>query len=362
MLSARLRAGNIFEERGHMSEKARKAYTFIGIGLLICVLLALMFLYHRNRQANTPVQSADFVMDTFVSQTLYGQADPQPGYDLLHALEGKLSMQLEGSDIARVNAGAGEWVPVSEETFDLLSRCPDYAALSGGAFDVTIAPLTGLWDIGGEAPAVPAQGEIDAALKKVGIAGLELREADRSVRLTKPGMGIDLGGIAKGYALDLLADLYEGAGITRALVNMGSSIWLCGAPPKGEYTVAIRDPFEPQGGGYAGVLALSSCFISTSGTYERYFEQGGVRYHHIFDPATGYPAQTDLVSVTVVADSGELSEVLSTMILMEGKARLSENLARYDAVAIDGTGAVYASDTLAGKLTLSEGFEPGVAP
>ena len=189
-----------------------------------------------------------------------------------------------------LNAADGAPVALSDEGAKLLSTALDLSAATNGAYDPTVAPLTDLWGIGTEHQQVPAQSDIDAALQTVGTQHVHV--SGDSVQLDG-GSRIDLGGIAKGYAADLCADILKDADADGLLV-LGGNIYAVGTNEGKDWNIGIADPDEPTD--TVAAVAVHDLSVVTSGDYERYFEQDGVRYHHIFDPETGYPAASGLRS------------------------------------------------------------------
>lgn len=282
------------------------------------------------------VQQSDIVMDTVVQLTATGpeaQAAVTESLARLHELEGLLSPAAEGSDADRLAraAGTGEWVPVSREMYHLLALSRRISALSGGAWDVTMGPLTGLWGIGREHGQVPSEAEIAAARALVDWHRLELDEGTQSARLLQPGMSLDLGGIGKGLAVDEVRRIYAAHDVKNGLINLGSSsLYALGVSERGQrWHIGIRHPRSADAQRPLAVLSLSGEALSTSGDYEHFFEEEGVRYHHILDPRTGKPAGLGLsreqqaMSVTVLVagdnpDAGLLSDVLTTTAFVLG--------------------------------------------
>jgi thiamine biosynthesis lipoprotein len=190
-------------------------------------------------------------------------------------------------------------------------------ALTGGAFDITVAPLVALWGVGTDHAAVPSQEAIAALLPLVGSDGLEV-EGDRA-RLIKPGAMIDLGGIAKGYACDESIRILREGGVSRAVLDFGGNVFVLGEKSPGVgWRVGVRNPVIGEEG-ILGTLTLSDRAIVTSGGYERYFEENGQLYHHILDPATGYPADSGLLSTTIVCADATLADALSTACFILGE-------------------------------------------
>ncbi len=246
-------------------------------------------------------------------------------------LEALCGTKAPDSDVSRLNAMAGQgYVPLHDGVYHMLEVAQKYAALSDGAFDVTIGPLSRLWREARKTERVPAPEEVAAARKLVGWEMLHLRPEDRSAFLELPGMAIDLGGLAKGFVLDEVRRIFRAHGVENGLIDFGSSsICALGHNPEGEpWNIGLRHPRSEKDGELMAVLPLSGAMMSTSGDYERrhYFLQDGRRYHHIIDPRTGYPTQDEVISSTVIVpedtpDAGLVADILSTASFVMGTER-----------------------------------------
>jgi thiamine biosynthesis lipoprotein len=245
---------------------------------------------------------------------------------------------LAESDLERINRNAGrEAVKVPEDLIAVLERALYYAELSGGAFDPTVGPLVKLWDIGAETPRIPGDDEIAAALDLVNWRDVQIDREQGTVFLRKPGMALDLGAIAKGYAADEAAALIKNSGIRRGIIDLGGNIFALGKR-QGDmpWRIGVQDPGQERGG-FLGVLLVQDKSIVTSGVYERYFEAGGRRYHHILSTQNGYPVDNGLLSVTIIADRSIDADGLSTTLFALGyeKGRaLVESLPQAEAVFV----------------------------
>ena len=266
--------------------------------------------------------NTDFAMDTVVSETLYttGEDLNTTIGDKLREIEtGLLSWTDEDSQIAKLNAASGEAVEVSDELAGYLEKIFQLAQDSDGAFDPTIGKIIRLWDIAGENPHVPEQSELDELLKDVGYGKVSL-DGDK-VTLEK-GATLDLGATGKGIGCDVVSDfLKTQTDVSGMILNLGgSSVMAYGEKSDGsDWKVALTDPRDPEGD-YLGAITLNEGeFLSTSGDYEKYFIEDGKRYHHILDPKTGYPADSGLVSVSVISENGMLADALSTSLYLMGE-------------------------------------------
>ncbi|MWV44236.1 FAD:protein FMN transferase [Paenibacillus sp. HJL G12] len=264
------------------------------------------------------------IFDTVVNVKLYGEhAKPQQLEDIKHLLENMdhaLSRTLEGSEVYRINQAAGnEAVQVSQDTFDVVKKALEYAAASGGLYDPTIGPLVSLWNIGNEGAHVPSKPELDEAISLIGYKDVLMNPQERSIKLTRPGMALDLGGIGKGYAADRVADYLRAQQVDSAIVNLGgSSIIAMGSKPGGHsWNIGLQDPDQSRGTSLGNVQIINKT-IDSSGVYERFFVENGVKYHHILDPRTGYPSHSGLKSVTIISDTATDADALSTAVFMMG--------------------------------------------
>jgi thiamine biosynthesis lipoprotein len=265
--------------------------------------------------------------------------------DEMHRIDAAMSPFKPQSELSRINrdAGAGA-VRVSDEMFELIARSIEFSERSDGAFDITYAAVGHLYDYRGGVR--PSEEAIAHARGAVGYRHLVLDHPTQSVRFARDGMRIDLGGFAKGHAVDNAAAILARRGIRHAIVSAGGDSRVIGDRRGRPWSIAVRDP--RRAGGVVAVLPLSDTAISTSGDYERYFEQGGVRHHHLIDPKTGY-SPTQLRSVTILAPDGLTAEGLSKSLFvlgLERGMRLVESQPGVDAVVVDAAGALHYSSGL----------------
>lgn len=273
-----------------------------------------------------------FYFDTVVTLTLYGApAELMPQiWMACERYENLLSKTVEGSDVQRVNASHGEPVAVDPETYDILKRAKEISALTGGAFSVTIAPLSAQWDFTNGTNRMPTDEERLAALPLVDDEKLVLGE-DGTVTLPE-GMEIDLGGIAKGYIADRIADMVRGK-VHGATLSFGGNVYALGLKPDGTvFNLGIQDPDGATGSSIAVVQATDISLV-TSGIYERCFFIGDTRYHHILDPQTGLPSDSDLASVSILDVSSMDADALATACVVLGSEKAKALL---EAQCLDG--------------------------
>ena len=261
----------------------------------------------------------------------------------MHRIDRAMSPYKADSELSRINRDAcSAPVLLSDEMTSLLARAEAFARLSGGAFDITYAAVGQLYDY--RARTKPSDDALARARQAVGWRHLVLDQQARNVRFARPGMRIDLGGFAKGYAVDNAARILRTHGIGHAMVGAGGDSRVIGDRRGRPWTIGIRDPRRASGEMVA-VLPLVDCSISTSGDYERYFDEGGERFHHLIDPATGR-SPSGVHSVTVLAEDGLTCEALSKTVFVlgadEGLALLS-TLPGVDAVVVDSNGRLHCS-------------------
>lgn len=319
-------------------------------GALALLVLLLLPLCGCAPQADT---REIFAMDTVMELTVYGSgaADrTRETAELLSGLEAKLSVTRADSEVARLNAG--KTVDLSKETAELLRRSLRLRDETGGALEPFLYPLTRLWGFTTGDYRVPSDAEIAETL--AGIRGGSYTLEGDTVSLH--GLALDFGAVAKGYAGQLAAERLRAAGVTSAILSLGGNVQTVGLKPDGSlWNVAIRDPEDPEG--YLGVLAVGETAVVTSGGYQRYFEEDGVRYIHILDPETGRPADAGLSSVTIVSADGLLADGLSTALYVLGLDRaeaLWRDRSDFEAVLVAKDGAIYVTAGLAEAFSGAE--------
>lgn len=322
---------------------------------LLCALVLMMGLGACSQESE-PVSQANFLLDTYVEITLYDDSDPAVidlAFQEISRLEDMLSVNREGSELDQLAKAAGrEWVEISPETQEVLQLSKEYAALSGGLFDVTTGPLIDLWDINGEGH-YPTQEELDAVLPL--ISSDDLLIEDGKAYLAREGMEANLGAIAKGYIADKVKELLLEEGVESAIIDLGRNVLLVGDKPDGSnFNVGVQDPNQDQGV-LLGLVSTADTSVVTSGINERYFTYEGVDYHHILDPFTGFPADNDLASVTILSTDSAQGDALSTTCLLLGVEKGLELIE-----SLDGVEAFFIAKD--GSVIMSEGFEAIYTP
>lgn len=320
---------------------------FLPIVLLLLLLGALIYI--RQPKTDPQLSRTALVMDTLVEIRAYGDDQSvldkaiSAAFDEMTRLEQLLSSHIPESEISRLSSS---WKPLSlsHETIELLKLGQQIAEQSHGAFDMGLGALIKLWDIQGDSPRIPTEQELLRALKGIGpqtltIDGLEVKKQDSQIQ-------IDLGGIAKGYVVDRSVDILRQYGITSAAVNAGGDIRLLGDKQGQPWQIGIQHPRKAEE--ILVTLPLKNCAVVTSGDYERFFERDGVRYHHIFDPASGKPARL-CQSVTVIAAEAARADALATAAFVLGPQagiKLLEELPGVDGLLVSAEGKIFKTSGL----------------
>ena len=319
--------------------------------LFTTIVLAIVLIV----KPNTAVQfnSTQFLMNSFVQVSFNGKNAEKAGREVfteLKAFENEISMHINGSLISQINTNAGiQPVKLNDRALYIVSQSKKYSQLSNGLFDITIAPVVTEWGITSENPKVPSKEKLNELLALVDYHDIIIDEANKTAMLARKGQSIDLGAVAKGYACDIVREIAQKHKITSGFVSVGGNTVIIGKKPDGsDYNIGLRDPNgdETQ---YILSLNFPDRTMATSGAYERFFiDENGNRYHHIIDPRTGYPAESDLLSVSVISKSGILTDILSTTFFIEGLEEVKKNLNNpdYDIIAVDKQNNVYMSENI----------------
>lgn len=337
--------------------------------LLFCnaLLLCGLFFFPGCKPAigtNLKKHSINFIaMGTYITMSAYGD---QAGKALdlseekIKELEDLWSVSYEKSEIYRVNNSRGETTQISTETEELLEFALAMAEKTEGAFEPTIYPVVDAWGFTSHQYRIPEKEELAGLLKNTGYKKVCL--SDGNIHLPD-GVKLDLGAVAKGYAGDMVVDLLKQQGITSALLDIGGNIQLIGKKPDGgKWRIGIRNPFDD--GETIGIVEAEDCTVITSGGYERYFTgEDGKKYHHIINPATGYPAESGLASVTIVAKKGRLADVLSTALFVMGLEQATgywRQHQNFDMILITENGGIHITKSLSDRFSTNGGTSPAV--
>ena len=304
--------------------KQQKKHTF----LIMLVFFSFALAGCNNYNSLNPISETRLLLDTLCTITIFDQSKQgllTETLDLCEKYESLFSRTIEGSDIWRINNSQGSPVVVERQTAELIQTGLEYGAFSGGLFDITIGRLSSLWDFNNQ-PAVPSPADLAAALNSVDYR--QVLVAGTSIQLNNAEAWLDLGGIAKGYIADQLAAFLKERGIESAVIDLGGNIVTIGVKPDGKlWHIGVEQPFSEHSK-IIGSLAIGEASIVTSGIYERQFIENGELYHHILNPASGMPAESDVISATIVSESSAVGDALSTITILLGSEKAATLLAQ----------------------------------
>ena len=320
------------------------------------MLSALLFLTGCSAESSPePVQGTFFAMDTVMDFTIYGESGLiDQSESLIASLESLVSVTDANSELYAINqTGSGT---LTGKASSLMEQALEICRRTDGALDLSIYPIVRAWGFTTGSYQVPDEAEIQALLPLVDYRKIQYDAATGTVTLPE-GMEIDLGSVAKGYAGQLAAQMLREHGLQSALLNLGGNVQTVGAKPDGSpWQIGIKDP---QGEDAMMVLSVEDQAVVTSGGYERYFEQDGQTYWHIMDPSTGHPADSGLISVTIVGDEGVVCDGLSTALFVMGLEKAADLWAQsgdFEAVFVTASGEVYITEGLRDRFALTEQY------
>lgn len=336
--------------------KQRTKNTVIPLTVVFIVIIAVSCVYALFFKTGEDSKT-DVAMGTVITVKAYGRHTSEGVENAVSAvknLDSLISKTNDNSDISKINADSS--ADVNEKTVSVINKTLDVCKDSAGALDITVGNLSEMWDIGGDNQRVPADDEIQKGLSFVGYENIKISGNNVSV---PAGVHLDLGASGKGAGADeAVSALRNTKGVSGAVVSVGGTVGVFGQNPNSDHWgVGVRKP-ERDNTGYIAVIKLyKDSFVSTSGSYEKYFESGGKTYHHILSPFTGYPAESGLKSVTVVTyDSGVYADSLSTACFVLGYEKSLELLEKYsaDAFFIMDDGSVKMTDGIKDNVTMNE--------
>jgi len=277
------------------------------LALGLCILLIIPTVACSKQDQK--IDKEAIKMDTVMHLIAYGSKAEkaiEAAYIRVDEIEQMASSAISTSDVNKINDAAGkDYVKVNPEIVKIIKTSLIYSKLSNGSFDITVSPLIKLWGIGTPNERIPTVSEIKGKVALVNYKDISINEADNSVKLMKPGMSIDLGGIAKGFTADEVLKVFKKYKIKSGIINLGgSTIYTLGEKPdKTLWSIGIQHPRKERNGGFIGIIKMSQNALSTSGDYERFFIKDGKRYHHILNPHTGYPTEAGVMSDTIIVNS-----------------------------------------------------------
>lgn len=335
---------------------------------LILIIASSLTLFSCNKKM--PLQTRK-CMDTVCTINLYDDGTEKNYaeiFERLEELENQFSVTIADSYISKINSRAGLGpVRVSEEVFGVLEVCKKVSDISEGAFDITMNPVIQLWGINTENEKVPLQIEVEEALEKAGYNRMHFADDGIPWCILENGMSINLGAVAKGFAADEIVEILKNQNLKKAVINLGGNIYCYGKKEDGKlWSVGIKNPENPEGSPLLKLMTEENSVV-TSGNYERFFEQGGKRYHHIFDPKTGFPSDNSVASVTVICKNSTAADALSTACFVMGEEKSFLHLKEFEnyfgteigLVFILENGEIRASENLKDKLEFYDSSNGG---
>lgn len=328
--------------------------------ILIAAFTIIATVGCNKSQKNEEVSKTDIFMGTVVKITLYeggGEDILNKAFDKVKEIEDLVSINKENTELEKLNKSASiEPVKLSDTTFNIIEKALHYSQISDGNYDLTIGPLVKLWNIGLPQAKVPTQSDIDDAIKKVDYTKVEINKDKKEVFLKDKNMMLDLGSIAKGYAADEIIKVLKENGVKEAIVDLGGNLYIMGLKNgESEWKIGIQDPFDDRGN-IVGSIEIHDKSVVTSGIYERYIEKDGVKYHHILNPKTGYPYETDIAGISIIANKSIDADALSTLIFTKGIKKgleFVEDLENVDAIFVSNDKKIYVTSGLKDNFKLS---------
>ena len=306
------------------------------------------------------VQKNVFAMDTYMTVSAYGENAEKAvdaAIDEINRLDVLLSTGKDTSQVACINQNGS--AVLNDDTQTLLQKSLELYESTGHRFDITIYPIMCVWGFPTQEYSVPEQDEIAKTLELVGSDKLSYDEATKTLTL-RDGMAIDFGGIAKGYTSSRLMEIFREYNVSSAMVSLGGNVQVLGTKTDGsDWRVAVQNPDGTDD--YLGILAIKDKAVITSGGYERYFEEDGKTYHHIMDNETGKPADSDLISVTIISKDGMLADGLSTALFVMGKEDAlnywREHSEEFDAILVTKDGEITVTQGIADSFSSERNYD-----
>lgn len=333
---------------------------YISLSSLLIFSLVFIVGCSKNNKVSSPLSRTETLMGTVVKVTIYDSTDTQildKAFDRVREIEKSVSINEEGTILDKVNESSGTSpVIVDEDTFKIVEKGIKYSNLSNGLFDITIGPLVKLWSIGLPEARVPSKDEIDGVLGYINYNYIELNETDNSIFLKNPNMIIDLGGIAKGYTADEISEVLTENNVHSAIIDLGGNVYTHGRKVNGEdWKVGIQNPISNRGD-ILGTIKVNNKSVVTSGTYERFIEKDGIKYHHILNPKTGYPYDNNISGISIISEKSIDGDALSTSVFamgVEGGLAFVESQPDIEAIFVTTDKSIYLSSGMKNEFNLT---------
>ena len=323
------------------------------IALMMSLVLVMGITGCESTKESTksePLSRLELFMGTAIKVTLYNGGSEETldkVFDRILEIENLVSINKDNTELVDLNKNSGiKPVKLSETSYEIIKKGIHYSEISQGGYDITIGPLVKLWSIGLPEAKVPNDNEIEETIKNIDYSKVVMNDETKEVFLKDKNMMLDLGSIAKGYVADEVASMLKEENVDQAIIDLGGNIYALGLK-NGDtnWKIGIQNPFDSRGQA-VGVLEVSDKSVVTSGIYERFLEKDGVKYHHILNPKTGYPFESNIAGVSIVSDKSIDGDALSTLVFTKGvKEGLEfvESLENIDAIFITNDKQVYST-------------------
>lgn len=342
-------------------QKIKRQMSILLVFVLLVLGLSGCAKQEETSGSSEPIAKTEYLLGTVVTITIYDSVSEKvldKALDRIREIENKMSLNIEGSEVNKINEKAGiDYVKVSDETYNVIERGNYYSKISDEKFDITVGPLVQLWDIAGENPRVPSKEEIESAKSLINHEDILFDKSNKKIKLKEKGMKIDLGGIAKGYSADSVAEVLRENGVEHAIINLGGNILTMGSKTTGEpWKIGIQNP-DTSRGEYIGIIGVEDKTVVTSGIYERFFEQDGKKYHHILSPFTGYPIENSIAGVSIITTKSIDADGLSTSLFslgVEEGLKKAETLEDVEVVFVTKDDKVYITSGLKDNFVLTD--------
>ncbi|MGL4850725.1 MAG: FAD:protein FMN transferase [Clostridium sp.] len=277
-------------------------------------------------------------------------------FEEVEEIEDKASINKGGTEVDNINKNAGiKSVKVSNDVFEIIKTGMKYSSMAEGNYDITVGPLVKLWSIGLPEARKPSDKEIGQALEKINYKNLELNEEKKEIYLKEKGMLLDLGSIAKGYTADRITEILREEGVNKAIVDLGGNIYAFGEKNENEkWKIGIQNPFSDRGD-VVGAIKVKDKSIVTTGIYERFLERDGEKYHHILNPKTGYPYESNIGGVSIISDKSIDGDALSTLVFtlgIEKGLQFVEGIEGVECIFVDKDKNIYLSSGIKSDFEL----------
>lgn len=331
-------------------------------GIIAIILIASMFSLSacskdKAKVENEVLTKTELFMGTVVKVSIYEGGNDEAlekAFDRVKEIENLVSINKEGTELDKLNDNAGEKsVTLSDDSINIINKGLEYSKLSEGTYDISIGPLVKLWSIGLDEAKVPTEDEIGSVLDDIDYNDVKVEGND--VFLKQKNMLLDLGSIAKGYTADEVAKVLKENGVTKAVIDLGGNVYVMGKKSEDKgWKIGVQNPFS-QRGDVIGSIVVSDKSVVTTGVYERYIEEDGKKYHHVLNPKTGYPYETEIAGITIIADNSIDADALSTLVFTMGVKdgiNFIENKEGVDAIFVTNNKKVYKTSGMSNNFEL----------